>query len=106
MGLSIKTVMSDMKLDVGKNLNVIVSDSALVSAKLVKVSTNNPNSVSLSGSQHLLTEAFGTALQAANALPVASNPAGAVVAVNAVVAFLKTLPSSFQSALTVKVTAG
>lgn len=106
MGLVVKTVQSDMKLDVGKNLHAIVTEGAYVTAKTVKVSTNNADSVYLSGSQHLLTEAFGTALQGANALPVASTPADAVGAVNAVVAFLKTLPASFQSALTVRVTAG
>lgn len=102
-GFTLKTVAANIKLDSGKDMNILVSESMLVSADAVQV---NADSIKLSGSNRLLMETFSSTLAGANALTPATSPADAVAAVNAVIAYLKTLPPGFNGALTAKTVAG
>lgn len=103
-GMSVKTTSCDFKLDVGKSWKITVTENINASAKKVKIDSND---VQIAGNKTLLTKDFQSTLNGANALtPPAAGPYADIASVTAIVTFLKTLPSGFSSALTVKTKAG
>lgn len=105
VGLTVKTNVSDMKLDVGKNLNFVISQNWVAQARQVRVSADR---IELAGTFRLATDGFSSTLQAASTiLPVATPTlANLAATTNAIVAYLQTLAPGYNASLTTKTVAG
>lgn len=97
LGFQMQTLLSDIKLTAGKNMNVIVTQNFVASAKKFQYTAQK---IQLGGTNRLLTETWSTSLGAANALVPATSTADVVAACNAVIAYLKAINSAFNGALT------